>query len=176
MRFERFIIIEHLNIWTFRNNKSLFLLMAYKRKKELVQLPSLLRSLASVTHTPPTSTGCPWGAATRASGSGGGPKPIHSVILLEVPSVTAPVFHPVLGVTLEVPFPLLFILLLSHLFLLFDLAVLANLGWGPTISLWDRLSNRPWLGIGLSYLEHRLCLNLGYGLSEKFWNIGYISK
>ena len=40
-------------------------------------------------------------------------EPIHPVILLEVPSVTlVPVFLPVLGVTLAVPLPLLFLSLL----------------------------------------------------------------
>ena len=65
---------------------------------------------------PPPLTGCdfhlPLGlaqaarfrAVARTSGSGGGPKPIHPLILLEVPSVTVP------GVTLAVPLPLILVL------------------------------------------------------------------
>ena len=67
------------------------------------------------------------------------PGPIHPVILLEVPSVTlVPVFLPVLGVTLEVPLPLLFLSLLpfSVPFLLLSvLAVLAALRCAPISSM-----------------------------------------
>ena len=64
-------------------------------------------------------------------------EPIHPVILLEVPSVAlVPVFLPVLGVTLVVPLPLLFLSVLSLPFLLLlVLAVLAALGWAPISSM-----------------------------------------
>ena len=76
------------------------------------------------------------------------PGPIHPAILLEVPSVTTlPVFHPVLGLTLEVPLPLFFLSVLPLLFLLL-LLVLATLRWAPSSSMWDRLADRP--------LGHRL--------------------
>ena len=135
---------------------------------------------------PPPLTGCdfllPLGlaqaarfrAVARTSGSGGGPKPIHPLILLEVPSVTVPVFLPVLGVTLAVPLSLLFLSLLPLLLLLSVLATLATLSWAPTASLWDRGCLKFWQ-IGyvsiwdrgcLKILEHRLYLNMAQGLSE----------
>ena len=125
---------------------------------------------------PPPLTGCdfllPLGlaqaarfrAVARTSGSGGGPKPIHPLILLEVPSVTVPVFLSVLGVTLAVPLSLL-LSLLPLLLLLSVLATLATLSWAPNASLWDRGC--------LKILEHRLYLNLAQGLSE-IWHTGYV--
>jgi hypothetical protein len=84
-------------------------------------------------------------------------RPIHPVILLEVPSIMTSVFLPVLDMTLAVPLLLFLLSLPSLLFFLRGLAALVALRTASTTSQRDRLADRPRLGLGLVYLEHRLC-------------------